>query len=223
MNVSRVASRIAFFRRLSLDSILEKIQETCPSSLKENIGKFLGSGYYGETYEVDGGDKVLKVAIAKTEADANAFMAKLEALQAKNSDVFCAVFDHGILCDLSIPDSKYMVKEGMAYYYVMEKLKPIPANEAKIASQVINDLEDLARKPNYEHERKKYMFSKSRQYKRDGDIEEGGPDPLKKAADLFDRMRAGGLSHRDMHSKNIMQNSDGIYKLIDLESAKLVK
>jgi hypothetical protein len=86
----------------------------------------------------------------------------------------------------------------------------------------VNDLESLSRKPNFAQERKKYIFGKSRQYKRDGDIEEGGVDPLAKAVDLFDRMLATNVGHRDMHKNNIMQDSQGRYKLIDLEQASLM-
>jgi serine/threonine protein kinase len=223
MDFSRIAYRVAnVHKRVSLESILETVQKNCPSKLREDIGKLIGTGYYGEAYEVDGGDKVLKVAIGKSDSEAKSFLDKLRDIQSLDSGVFCEVYDFGLLCDVSLPDSKYMVKEGTAYFYIMEKLVPIPPNEVKIASRTVNDLEDLARKPNYEQERKKYMFSKAREYKRDGDIEDGGVDHLKKGADLFDRMRKAGVGHRDMHTKNILQNADGEYKLIDLESAKIL-
>lgn len=193
--------------------------------MKADIGKFLGAGAYGEAYEVDGGDKVLKISVAKSEAEAEALLSKLDKIGQLNSEVFPKLFDSGILCDVQIPGSKWMVNEGTAYFYVMEKLVPLTKSEAKIVSRTVNDLETIERLPAAQQaqERKKYMFSKARQYKRDGDIEEGDGNPLEGGAELFDKLRASGMSHSDMHSQNIMKNAQGQYKLIDLESAKFLK
>ena len=222
MNLLLIAKLVASRKRTALSDIMEAVRENCPMELKADIGRFIDSGYYGEAYEVDGGDKVLKVGVAKTEEEAETLLSKLDSLSALGSDVFVQVLDHGILCDVDLPKSKYMVKSGVAYYYVMEKLFPIPPGEVKIVSRTVNDLEDMARRTDYEKIRKKYLWSKSREDRRDGDIEEEGPDPLIKAADLWSRMMEAGVTHRDMHTKNIMQDADGHYKLIDLESAKLI-
>lgn len=206
-------------KRVSLETILKEIKQTCPAELHEDIGKFIGSGLYGETYEVDGGAKILKVSIAKTEEAAEQFLDKLKAIQSMDSSVFAEVFDFGILCPIQVPEtSKYMVKTGTAYFYVMERLKPINPSEAKIAVRTIHDLREMN-----VADRKKYFFVKAREYKREGDIEEGGPNPLQKGADLFNRMEAAKVSHRDIHPGNIMQNQDGVYKLVDLESAQLLQ
>ncbi len=203
---------------MSLETILDEVRQNCPTDVLEGIGKFLGAGYYGETYEVDGGDKVMKVSVAKTEADANKTLDKVREIDALGSDAFVKVFDYGVLCEIDIPDSKYMIKSGVAYFYVMERLFPLSADEKKVATRTLNDLESLANKPDFERERKKYMFSKGRQYKRDGDDESA----LVAAADLFDRMRAVGAGHRDMHKENVMKNAEGRFKMIDLEQAKLL-
>lgn len=190
--------------------------------LRVDLGRFLASGYYGETYEVDGGTKVLKIGIMKAEIDTENLFKKLDEIKNLDSDAFVQVFDYGVLCDVDLPQSKYIIKSGIAYYYMMEKLLPIPAAELKIATRTVNDLEDLERKPGFEQALKKYIWSKGREYKRDGEIEEGGSNPLEKAIDLFKRLRAAGARHHDMHKENIMQDPDGNYKLIDLESAKLL-
>ena len=212
MNLLRIATRII------INTILEEIRDSCPSQLHENIGKLIGSGYYGEVYEID--DKVLKIGIAKTKSDADIMISKLQRLQSLNSILFAQIFDYGILCDIDLPNSKYMIKSGVAYFYLMEHLIPISSNDIKIISRTLNDLEDLSRKPNYEQLKKKYLWSKSRQYKRDGGIED--VDPLIKAASLWDNMISSNLSHRDMHQKNIMQNENGDYKFVDLESMNFV-
>lgn len=223
MDLVRIARRLASaHRRVSLETILDEVRQNCPAGIAEGVGKFLGAGYYGEAYEVNGGDRVLKVSVAKDEAAANATLDKIRAIDALGSDAFVKVWDYGILCDVDLPGSRYMVKSGTAYFYVMERLFPLSADEKKVATRTLADLEEMSKLPGYERERKKYMFAKGRLYRRDGDMEEGGPDPLSKAADLFDRMRAAGAGHRDMHRENIMQNADGQYKMIDLEQAKLL-
>lgn len=223
MRLVRIAARVAAsFSRVSLQTILDAVKEGCPSSLREDVGKFLGSGLYGEAYEVDGGDKVLKVSVSKSEAEAKSFLNKLRDLQALPSDVFCEVFDYGTLCDVHLPGTKYMVKDGTAYFYVMERLVPIPPSEVKIAVRTIHDLKEMSSKPDYAAARKKYAFVKRREYVKDGDIEPGSRDPLAGGMDMFDRMTAAGVDHRDIHGGNLMVNSDGRYKLVDLESALIL-
>jgi len=223
VNLIRIARAVSSSRRTSVETILDEVQKNCPAGVRADVGKFLGAGYYGEAYEVDGGDRVLKISIAKNEAEAKSILDRVRAIDSLGSDAFVKVYDYGILCDINLPGSRYMTKSGTAYFYIMEKLLPLSSDEKKIAVRTLMDLDDMSVKPDYSRERKKYMFSKGRQYRRDGDIGETGSDPLLKSADLFDRMRASGAGHRDKHGDNIMQSLDGQYKMIDLEQAKLLK
>ena len=224
MDLVRIAHRIihSSSRKISLETILNEIHDNCPSKIKDNVGKFLGAGHYGEAYEIDGGDRVLKISIAKSEIEADKILDKVRSIDNLNSDAFVKVYDYGILCDVDVPNDRYMVKSGIAYFYIMERLLPLSTDEKKVAARTLSDLSDMTKLPNYEQNLKKYLFSKGRQYKRDGDIEEGKPDSLSQAVDLFNRMRSAGAGHRDAHGQNIMQNTDGQYKMIDLEQAELL-
>ena len=224
MDLVKIARRVASsHKRVSLDTILDAVQKTCPADLRPDIGKFVGSGMFGETYEVDGGDKVLKVAVAKTEAEASAHLDNIRSLADVDTDVFVGVHDYGILCDVEVPKTtKYVNKAGVAYFYVMDKLIPVPKDEAKIAARTMDDLAQMEKAGSDDAKRKQYLRSRTKQHLRDGDFEEGGSNPVAKAMDLYGRMKAAGVGHKDMHGDNIMQDADGRYKLIDLEAARLL-
>ena len=143
-----------------------------------------------------------------------------------DSDVFVKAYDYGILCDIELPETtKYRNKSGVAYFYIMDRLKPLQGDEAKIAARTMEDLGQMA-KSGMQHERegkrKRYLQFKTKYHLKEGDFEEDGPNPVAKAFDLFDRMIAAGVRHEDIHGDNIMQDTDGQYKLIDLEAAKLL-
>lgn len=219
MDLLRIASRIATD---APETILEAVRATGPDSLPAGISSLLGTGHYGEAYNF--GDRVLKVAVAKSESAMQDFFRKLEKIQKLKSDIFVQVFDFGYLCDIHMPEhTKYMVKDGPAYFYVMERVRELSKGEGRIAVRTFHDLREMEKKENPAQERKKYMFARGREYKRDGDIEDGGPNPLMKGADLYDRMKAAGVNHRDIHVQNLRQNDEGTYKLIDLESADILE
>jgi hypothetical protein len=114
IKLHRIATRVAR-RRVSLETILDEVKKNCPTEIVQDIGKFLGKGGYGEAYEVDGGDKVLKIGVAETDAKAEELFQKQEKIKALDSDVFVTVYDFGILCEVDMPQSKYMIKSGTAY------------------------------------------------------------------------------------------------------------
>ena len=227
MNLRKIATRVAnSHKRVSLEEILDSVQKSCPIGLRSDVGKFLGSGMFGETYEIDGGDKVLKIAIAKTDAEANAFLDHVRKVAQLDSDVFVKAYDFGILCDVEVPKTtKYVNKTGVAYFYIMDRLFPLQSEEAKIAARTMDDLIQIE-KSGMEHERAgkkaRYLKFKTKYHVKEGNIEEGGSNPVAKAFDLHDRMKAAGVSHKDIHGDNIMQDADGSYKLVDLEAAKLL-
>lgn len=227
VDLLRIAARVATaHRRVALEEILDSVQKSCPAELRSDVGKFLGSGKFGETYEVDGGDKVLKIAIARTAAEADSVLDHVRRVSRLDSDVFVKAHDFGVLCGVEVPrGTKYVNKAGVAYFYVMDRLAPLPAGEAQIAARTLEDLAQIEKSGiagERAERRRRYLSFKTKQYARSGDIDEGGPDPVAKAFDLFERMTASGVGHGDVHGDNIMQDSEGRYKLIDLEAAKLL-
>lgn len=196
--------------RLTLSSILEKVDEACGDLVPDGVGQMLGRGLHGEVYELPSDDGVIKVGIAKDAAEAQAIVDRITATQSKNKGALADMKEAGVLCDVDTKDKRWVHGQGTAFYYVMEKLEPLPADEAKVAIRTLVDLVELKEDP------KKYMFSRKRVLKRDGD----DPEVADRALDLFQRMKASGISHRDLNAGNIARAADGSYKLIDLESAR---
>ena len=229
MDLLKIARRVASsHKRVSLDSILDVVKQQCPENLRNDIGKFLGRGSFGEVYEIDGGDKVIKIAVAGSgsfstpESEANRYLDKIKALSELNTDVFVGVYDYGILCNVDPP---YPNRKGVAYYYVMDKLIKVPDVEAKIAAKTLEDLFDIGNQgigEERENNINRYLTFKEKVNKNKGDIDEDGPNPIAKAYDLYKRMRASRVRHEDIHKDNIMQDADGKYKLIDLEASKIL-
>ena len=199
-------------------TILAHVRSECPEMLSPDVGQLLGSGHFGEVY-VLGDDRVLKLGIAKSDDVVNALFKRLDSV---TSDALVRVYDFGRLCHVKLPSTtKHIVKDGIAYFYVMERLFWLPKVDSRIAARTVNDLEELSKRPDYDAARKKYVFSMTRRYRQDGDID-GDVDPVAKAVDLFDKLRSSNVFHSDMHAQNIMQDRDGRYKFIDVESARIL-
>lgn len=149
---------------------------------------FLGRGLHGEVYELPSEDGVIKIGIAKDRNEAQTIVDRLQSVQGKNRGALAELVEAGVLCDIDTNDKRWVHREGTAFYYIMEKLNPLPAEEAKLAIRTLVDLIELKEDP------KKYMFSRKRTLKRDGD----DPEIADKSLDLFQRMKASGISHRDL-------------------------
>lgn len=236
MILRHIAARVAGVRTVSLERLLDKIKDVCPDKVPDDIGQFIGRGGQGEAYEAVGDDAVVKVGIAKDDAAAASLLSKVEKLSEMNQDVFPKILDWGLLCDVEMEG--FRSSSGPAYFYVMEKLNPLPKDDAKRASRIMTDMADIHSAnsgPKLEAEKKKYLFTRTKELKRDARLQneadgteewdetnvDGGV--TRKALDLFERMQRAGLIHRDMNASNIMTDADGNLKLIDMESTAFFK
>lgn len=231
MNLAAVARHVARLSRPG--SLLDAVLEACPDSLPSGIGAPIGKGGQGETYEL--GDRVLKIALARSAAEAGSTLSKLEKIRQRGEGVVAAIFESGVLCDVSGIEG-LRTDSGTAYYYVMERLEPLSKDDARRASEILSSLAEMhssAKGHELEQQRKKFLFVRSRELKLEAKLQNKaeGTDEwdetnidgglTQKAIALFDRMTAAGMTHVDMNASNVMRAPDGGLRLIDVESARL--
>lgn len=231
MGLGLMALRVSGLRA-ARSGLLDLVLDSCPSLLPGDVGPPLGRGGQGEAYAL-GEDRVLKIGIARDEGHAKSILEKLDRVKNEEHDVFASVYETGLLCEVEAEG--FRTDSGTAYYYVMERLEPLPPDDAKRASKIMTELADMASSgggSSHEQQRKKFLFVKNRELKQEAKLQNkaDGTDEwnesnidrgvTSKAIDLFDRMTAAGVKHVDMNSSNIMMGSDGRFKLIDLESTR---
>lgn len=167
---------------------MDAVQDTCDVSFPD-LGKLLGSGRQGEVYDL--GDRVLKIQVAIDEEDARDRVAEIKRLMGKDATVYPRIYEADVLCEIDNPGVGR--SQGWAYYYVMEKLEP--ADNAEEVAAIVRA--KISGKPI-----KQYM----------------GSHFLDDALELYDRLEESGTVHVDVNPGNVMRTSDGILKLVDLDS-----
>ena len=175
------------------------------------IGRMLGQGLHGSAYEF-GQDRVIKVSVAKDPADATNKVRSLQALQKMGSSSLVTMYDSGILGPVSLSSDRWVTRDGIAFYYVMERVFELPEDERRLATRLLND---LVESPGDE---KKIAFVARRVFKRDGE----DPDIVDRTLHVFHAMRSDGIRHSDINRGALMANKAGDYKLADTESASVV-
>lgn len=196
--------------KIFVADILELVQDSCPSDIPD-VGKMLGKGLHGEAYEIDG--NVLKIGIAKDEDEAQKIVDNILSLKSKNNGAFVDVIDAAVLCPIKSEDSRWVLKEGVAFYYIMEKLTPISKDVTKYAARIYWDIIEADKKG---QPLKGPVNSWKKRFKSEGD----DPKLVDDIMSLYERVKSSGFSHNDIKSDNIGYSESGELKLMDLDSIK---
>lgn len=175
------------------------------------VGRMLGQGLHGSAFEFDN-DKVIKVSVAKDARSAADQVRSLQALRARGSAALARMYDAGVLGPVSLSSDRWVTRDGVAFYYVMERVFDLPEDERQLATRLLND---LVSSPGDE---KKTVFVARRVFKRDGD----DVGIIDKALSVFHALRADGIHHRDINRGALMATQTGEYRLVDTESASLL-
>lgn len=176
-----------------------------------DVGPLLGQGLHGSAYEFGPG-RVIKVSVAKDARAAEEQVRSLKALQDRNSSALVAMYDAGVLGPVSLSSDRWVTKDGVAFYYVMERVFELPEDERRLATRLLND---LVAAPG---EEKKTVFVARRVFKRDGE----DPEIVDRTLRVFRALQADGIKHRDINRGALMANAAGDYKLVDTESASVM-
>lgn len=188
-------------------------------------GSFIGAGTMGEAWACQGG--VMKVQLAADKSSMQRKSASMEKLLKLGPDSpYARVSDFGVVGLISDPMVPFRRTSGFAYYYVMEKLLPLSPQTAKEASRVLKSLSKII---GDEKMIERFIRTEKKRLAYEAHVEnksqrtdkwtaeniDGGD--LGRALDLFERMVASGTLHGDYNPQNIMQDSSGRMKFIDLD------
>ncbi len=173
------------------------------------VGKLLGEGFHGQVFEVPGDEgKVIKYSrVLETMSDVplkefyNNLTAVLAEQQKNAYPCYVNILDFRFLYEGKHPQHYY--QNYILYSVVMEKLIPISFDEKRVFDTIV---------------------------KGKGTVEElvaGQKDWLifepEKVLTFMAQVNSTPLFHNDFNSRNIMKDSEGNFKLIDLDYAEIKK
>lgn len=172
-------------------------------NLLPQVGSLLGYGIDGQVYSFQN-EKIIKISRICSELNLSFFSLEkiLSYLKNNRTHVFASVYDYGYLGKINNDEF---------YYYISEKLKPLSEDEKKVFHTLISH-EDRNIVKNYSDAKiKKILFGLMR-----------GLDVNPKKVIFFcTSLRRSRIKHLDLHSRNIMKNNNGDFKLIDFTRIKM--
>jgi len=164
----------------------------------------ISSGVHGVVFFISY-DKIIKISSLSSIKNVFAFVADqnylqdlYSFLQKENFDIFAKIYDFGFCNDLQ--------------YVILEKLNTISRDEFCIFESVIShndncDKKDLTKTKSILSEVDGYLTFDQQK--------------ILSFVDKIISLQEKGIEHLDLHSRNIMKDNDGNFKLIDLESVEV--
>jgi hypothetical protein len=202
--------------------VMSLCRQFCPEKIPVKTGERLGDGADGEVLEiVDEPNKVLKLGIFYERHDKGflkyykQIQAVLDYMMLVRPPAYVRVYEHGYLGSYarSMPAWKSGKQSFIIYYYIMEKLLKISEDERKVFHSILSH-EDRGIEKNFSLEKIREMLEGMGR-SLDFDAE--------KVTLFCDNIRGASIWHLDLHVRNIMKDSMGDFKLIDLDRIELEK
>jgi serine/threonine protein kinase len=181
-------------------SILKLCEQLCPGKIPVILANKLGAGVDGEVFEIDNNPfKVIKLCLSY-DLETNPVISYLVVY---HLPTYAHVYECGHL---------FENENFILHYYIMEKLFPITEDESKVFHTIISH-EDRNIIKNYSlREIKKILNGLSRGL----DFDE------KRVTFLCENLKKNPVHHLDLHSRNIMKDAQGNFKLVDFDRCKLL-
>jgi hypothetical protein len=202
--------------------VLSLCRSLCPDKLPVKTDKRLGDGADGEVLSIEGSsDKVLKLGILYERHDygLNEYFKHIQRVlkyfTESQPQPYVHVYESGYLGTYSrpMPYWKAGKQDFIIYYYVMEKLEKISEDERKVFHSILSH-EDRGIEKNFSQEKIHEMLEGMRR----------GLDFDAEKVTLFcNNIKTAPVSHLDLHVRNIMKDTAGNFKLIDLDRISLEK
>lgn len=193
-------------------------QQLCPDKLPVQPVERLGDGADGELLSIQSQpDKVIKLSVIYDHPTRELKVYQqikqvLDYTIANQPLAFVRVYEHGYLGTYArkVAGDRGS-QEFLIYYYIMEKLEKITRDEEKVFHSILSH-EDCGIEKNYSPEKITKMLQ---------GMSLGLDFDAEKVMLFCNNLRLSRILHQDFHHRNVMKDSDGNFKLVDMDRAKI--
>ncbi len=202
--------------------VLSLCKRLCPDKIPDNLGEYLGDGADGEVFSINGdSSRVIKLGIMYERPSQGLLkgykqiQSVLDFLITNQPVAYARVYEHGYIGTYSrdVEFLKNKKQNFIIYFYSMEKLEKITEDEKKVFHSILSH-EDRGKKKDFSPEKVLEMLQ---------GLSRGLDFDAEKVTLFCENIRSAPVSHLDIHVRNIMKNSVGDYKLIDMDRITLEK
>lgn len=185
--------------------------------LDYNLGEEIGYGADGQVFLLtDQPDRVIKFCVLyDCQMCANPSYEDIHMILSylidNKPDACARVYSQGYLGSGSQKMYNNEYRNYILYYYVMEKLYQTTDDERKVFHSILSH-EDRKVKKNYSIEDVRKMLV---------GMQCGLDFDFNKVFSFYNHVKRMQLKHEDLHVRNIMKDTEGNFKLIDFDRARL--
>ena len=206
--------------------VLSLCQQLCPEKIPVKTAERLGQdGADGEVFAiVNDLNRVIKFSIIYDEdgyidqsprADYQKYVVPvLDYLLTNKLPVCATIYEHGCLGEYS-RDMKYWkngIQNFLIHYCIMERLFPITEDENKVFHSLISHEDRLIEK----------KFPSKKIEKMVEGLKRGLDFDAKMVMLFCEQLRDSKVKQGDLHSRNVMKDIDGYFKIIDFDRCDLL-
>jgi hypothetical protein len=201
--------------------VLNLCKRFCPEKMPAEPGERLGDGADGEVFAIaDDPAKVMKLSVIYDRFEYppkviyfNEIVPVLDYVMSNHLSMCVNIYEHGYLGEYyrKLNYWKCGKQSLVIHYCIMERLLHLSEDERRVFHSVVSHEDRDLEKDLSPSKIKEIVDGMAR----------GLDFDTKKVILFCDQLRNSPLEHKDIHVRNIMKNSDGFYKLIDLDRACL--
>jgi len=200
--------------------VLKLCEQMCPEKIPHTVGSKLGDGADGEVFNIKGQpNKVIKFCVLyeysyeKLEEIYPPISEVISGLRETPEPVCARVHAHAFMGQFTRTWYGNSRQRYYLYYYVMEKLQEITEDEGKVFDSLISH-EDLGKKKNFGPAKVKKMLT---------GLARGLDFDAERVTFFIDNYKKSPVQHLDVHTRNIMKDAAGNFKLIDFDRAQIIR
>jgi hypothetical protein len=190
----------------------------CPSQLPVSTGERIGDGADGEVFSIAGcPNKVIKLGVLYDQSDIDEkfknIQRVLDYIKDTRPHAYVRVYEHKYFGKYSrdMVDWPKPTQDFILYYYIMEKLIKLSEDEKKVFHTILSH-EDRKIDKNYSLKKIDEMLKSMRR----------GLDFDEERVILFcNNLKKTSVVQNDLHTRNLMKDETGNFKIIDLDRCKI--
>jgi serine/threonine protein kinase len=195
--------------------VLPLCSEHCPEAIPNNLGIKLGDGADGEVFSLLDTNKVIKFSILceyynNIRDEFNKIQSTINYIQHDHPCAYAYVYEFNKIAEGN-RSTTFGIQNYILYSYVMEKCFPLSSDESKVFYSILSH-EDRGIVKNYTASEVKKILS---------GLARGLDFDEERVIFFYMNLRESPVKHLDLHTRNIMKDAAGNFKLIDFDRVTL--